>query len=199
MKLSNLTAVLIVALAACPAVADEQGSYVGLDLGHAMLTGLASQSNASLGGTAFPNPSGFVLDGGYRFNKNLAAEVGYVKLGDSIVNTTSGSQSASETISTHALYAAAVGTFPINDSWSVFGKLGLSSFSGQYSATSNFGLNGSASGSSTKMMYGVGGQYNFNSNWGLNVQYADFGHAAIGSSSNFVGAKLLSIGGVKNF
>lgn len=96
-----------------------------------------------------------------------------------------------------AFQVAATGTYPINQMFDLYAKLGMSankvSLSG---ATWNAGV----SSSKTSLLYGVGGQYNINNNWGVRVEWAHLGDA----TSNSLGVpnisnSTLSVGGVYTF
>lgn len=126
------------------------------------LTGFYAGANLGVGNASFSSPAGVTVTqpsskplygvfGGYRYNENLAAEVGYT--GISYFNTNVG---AVQYLSKQkALYVAAVGTYPINDAFSVFGKLGVASASSENNAvaeqtTRRFGPTA-----------GIGAQYKF--------------------------------------
>ena len=135
MKKIAIVALLSTAVMSSAAFAAAPGFYAAADLGQ------VSYSNANggpTGTTAFPNPTGIRLAGGYHYNANLAVEVGYAIIGDSIINTTIvGAGTAKETIKASSLQLFAVGTFPINDAFSVFGKLGVANDKIDYTITSN--------------------------------------------------------------
>ena len=125
----TLVAASLIALAT-PAFADSSmldGFYVGATLG----TGSANFSS--------PAGSGLVVDntrsravygafGGYRFSPNLAAEIDYTGASYIYTTTPAGARYLSKQI---VVSAVAVGTYPINDTFSIYGKLGLSSASSE--------------------------------------------------------------------
>lgn len=146
-------AVALLSAFAAPAFAgsvDLTGFYAGVTLG----SGKASFSAPAGTAVTVTEPSNkpvYGVFGGYRYNENLAAEVAYS--GASYFNTTVGGvQYLSKQI---ALSVAAVGTYPINDSFSVYGKLGAAMASSENNAvaeqtTRRFGPTA-----------GIGAQYKF--------------------------------------
>ncbi len=177
-----VSALLLSVAISAPAFAANAGSgYVSLDYG------TWSMSNAGL----LPNPGAFTFSGGYYFTQNVGVEVGYVMIGDSIINYPGGSTTYSQS----ALKVAAVGTLPVAPQLDIFGKLGFDSISGTLTDT----IFGSSSASTSNLFFGIGAQYNFNKQLGMRVQYENLGKTK--SSSTAVGAdvSMVSIGVVFNF
>lgn len=191
------TALLLSAAISAPAFAANEGAYVAVDLGQASFSNANGGPN---GTTAFPNPGSLRIGGGYHFSQYVGVEAGYSIIGDSTINSTiTGVGTATETLKTKSLNVAAVGTYPINDMFNVFGKLGLANTKIDYTLTSNFGATGSASASKTNLMFGLGGQYNINQHFGIRAQYEDFGKVQFAGTGPNVGVKVISVGGVYNF
>ncbi len=152
--MKKIFAAAVLSACAAPAFAgsiDMTGFYAGVTLG----TGSAN----------FTAPAGVVIDnpkskpvygvlGGYRYNKNLAVEAAYT--GASYFNTTVG---AAKYLSKQIVFAVtAVGTYPVTDAFSVYGKLGVARASSENNAvaeqnTTRFGAT-----------YGVGAEYKFTPN-----------------------------------
>ncbi|MEN3291967.1 MAG: OmpA-OmpF porin, family, partial [Burkholderiales bacterium] len=77
----------------------------------------------------------------------------------------------------YSMYVAGTGTLPLNEQFSLFGKLGL--------ATNHISVDGSASGftvsdsgSKSGMMFGVGAAYNVTKNVAVTLEYENFGKVA---------------------
>jgi OOP family OmpA-OmpF porin len=66
-----------------------------------------------------------------------------------------------------------VGTLPLNESFALFGKVGLWSWSATGSATAG-GVSVSADDSGSDVFYGVGARYNLNKNWGLTLELENY-------------------------
>lgn len=88
---------------------------------------------------------------GWQFNKNFAAELGYYKPGS--ISESDGTDSAK--ISTHTIATTLIGSYPFNDKWSVFARVGAAFPKVKVSANFDGGSD-SASDSSTELLYGGG-------------------------------------------
>jgi OOP family OmpA-OmpF porin len=166
-KLSLLT----LALMAAPfAMAQDAGWYAGANIGQTRSSlDNASISNSLLGATppaitsmAEDNSDrGYKLFGGYQLNKYLALEGGYFDLGQfDFVTSTSAPSTLSGNIQVRGVNLDAVGTLPITDKFSAFGRLGVThahtkgSFAGA-------GAVASTRASDNNLKVGLGVQYAF--------------------------------------
>ncbi|MFZ2122123.1 MAG: outer membrane beta-barrel protein [Rhodoferax sp.] len=169
-KLSLLT----LALMAAPfAMAQDAGWYGGANLG---------QSNASIDDARISNDllgsglvttsiddddrdRGFKLFGGYQVNKYFAVEAGYFDLGQfGFVANTVPTGSLSGNIKIKGLNLDAVGTLPITEKFSAFGRLGVAyaHTDGSFAGTGAVNvLNPSPSARDTNLKVGLGVQYAF--------------------------------------
>jgi len=118
---------------------------------------------------------------GYRFNRTWAAELGYANLGEYNVrysDTLGLGISDSMNYDVTALKLAGVGTFPVGQSFSLLGKLGLARTTAENSETFS-GLGTGASQtfkkSKTRLFWGIGAQYDFSQKVGIRVEYEDYG------------------------
>lgn len=91
--------------------------------------------------------------GGYRISQNLAAELAYTGVSYIYTTTAAGTRYLSKQI---AFSMTAVGSYPINDAFSIYGKLGLASTSSE---------NNAAAGEQNTRRFGptlgVGAEYKF--------------------------------------
>lgn len=177
--MKKVLAAVLISTISVSAFAAGNGAFVAFDAQNWSTT-----NNAPLG-----NPSaGFRIGGGYHFTPNIGVEVDYAHSGD-----TSSYLGAKYNVS--SVQAAAVGTYPINDAFDVYAKLGMASnkisLSGPPSAVCN-------SCSKTDLMFGVGGQYNFNKQVGIRLEYDDLGKAS-NTGTNDLGAATISAGVVYSF
>ena len=150
-------------LSAGPAAAQGTGFYAGGSVGRTSVdvcrklgSGLTSCDDTD---------SGFKLFGGYKFNPNFGAEVAFVDLGE-IKATGPGGTARLES---DGLQLAAVGRFPINPQFDVFGKLGL--FMWDISAS---GPGGSLSDDGTDIMIGAGVSWHFTRQLSLRGEWERF-------------------------
>jgi OOP family OmpA-OmpF porin len=147
-----IAAALISSAFATPAFAegaDGSGFYGALDTNTWSLNSKApGQDNLSMG---------FRIAGGYHFTRNWGAELGYAQSGNGTINGLD--------YHVESTQLAAVGTYPLNDQFDLFAKLGVAANK----------LAGNTTGSKNDLLYGVGGQYNFNKQVGVRLQYEDIG------------------------
>ena len=130
--MKKILAVVLLSAASAPAFAgsvDMTNFYAGLTLG----VGNANFT-APVAGYLVENPKSkpvYGVFGGYRYNKNLAVEMAYT--GASYIYTTP--VAGVRTLSKQMVFAlTAVGTMPVSDAFSVFGKLGVASASSETNA-----------------------------------------------------------------
>ncbi len=168
-KLSLLTLAL---MAASFAHADNNtGWYIGGNIGQSQATiddaritsGLLSNGLIAGPINDVHRDLGFKIVGGYQFNKNFALEGGYFDLGKfGFTTTTVPMGTLSGDIKLHGLNLDAVGTLPMTDKFSVFGRLGVT----HTQATDFFAgtgavnvLNPNPSSRATHLKVGLGMQY----------------------------------------
>jgi OOP family OmpA-OmpF porin len=115
-----LASTLGFAVITTPALAKDTGAYAGGSIGLTSID-ICSELNA-LGATSCDDEdTGLKVFGGYKFNRNLAVEGGYVDFGE--ISASAGTSTVR--VSSDALFAAAVGILPVSGQFSVFGKVGL--------------------------------------------------------------------------
>jgi len=127
--MNKFLAVALLSALATPAFADSSnlsGLYAGATLG----TGSASFSAPVGSGLVVDNTKSrpvYGVFGGYRYTPNLAAELAYTGV-SYIYTTAAGTRYLSKQI---AFSLTAVGSYPINDVFSIYGKLGVASSSSE--------------------------------------------------------------------
>lgn len=173
--------VLLMTVAGPAALAQETGWYTGLSVGRAqadmdrgsLVTGLGSAGFSTAGIDMDDDDSGWKLLGGYSFNSRLALEGSYVDLGQfdfnaSILPTAVQTGDAS----LRALAVDLVGTLPVTDNLSVFGRVGVNNMRikqrfGTSMPAGGF-INGSDRGTDGK--FGAGLQYQINEAFSLRAE-----------------------------
>ena len=109
----------------------------------------------------------FRVFGGYNFNKNFGVELGYADLGKVTVTA----PGISGDIKSSAWDLMAVGTLPIADKFSVYGKLGMYRAETKTSASISGLGSGSEKDNNSDVTYAIGGGYDFNKNLGVRVEW----------------------------
>jgi len=117
------------------------------------------------------------LFAGYNFDKNWAIEGGYTDFGSKSYNYTSSLTGLPGTVGTdaHSFYLAGKATAPINDQFSVFGKLGASRNHNSVDVTGDAVGLAAGSGNKTALYASVGGEYAINRNVSLSLEYENYG------------------------
>ena len=197
MSLRKLTVATVMALsgvvASSPSFAQAKGPaadtgfYVGGSLGQASVNDFCDGlSNCEDKDTAWR------VFGGYQANRNFSVEVGYTDLGE-----VSGSFGASTVkAAATALELVGIGSFPVTNELSLYGKIGI--YRGETDVTGTGLFSGSVSDSNTDLTFGVGIRYDFSRNLGLRAEwqrYSDFGGSDIGEAD----VDALSVGLVWKF
>ena len=161
-----------------------EGGYVGIAGG--MLN--SESSTTGFTGTATLNEdeddTGYKLFAGYRASNNFGVELHYADLGEISLSGNTGDRFISNG-STYEFVAngvkiiqetksygvAATYTFPINDSFSFSGKIGMHA----WELETNFSTGGSvADEDGTEPFYGIGASYQVNENVGVRAEFERF-------------------------
>lgn len=198
--------------AAAQGSAATSGFYLGLGFGQSQSnfdTGGTLAAGASPAGSSFgPASSAFSWKeyAGYEFNRNLAVELDMVSLGKYDFSATipgktpAGGSTGKLTLS--GMGIAAVGTLPMSNNFSVFGKLGAFHSDMYATTTVNMFKNGTANQSSDHKWvpnYGIGVKYDVNRNVVLRGEVERF--QGIGSNSYTVrtNTNLYTVGAALKF
>lgn len=129
--------------------------------------GRVTSSSVDKNGTALK------LQLGYQFNPNWAVEGGYVDLGKASHKAKTNLGDINTEIKTTAWNIAAVGIAPLNDKFSVFGKIGA--YRGKAEATvSVAGFSAIGDSSATRAVYGIGVMYDVSKAFGIRAEYEHF-------------------------
>ena len=158
------------------ALAQDTGFYLGGALGQSQV-----DIDCTGASTCDEKDTSWKIFGGYQFNKNFALEFGYANLGEA---TASGSVppfgTASVKFETMAFDLVAVGSLPIADRFSIYGKIGL------YRADTDADVSVSGLGSTTEsdsntdLTFGVGVRYDFTRNLGVRAEWQRYSDVSAG-------------------
>lgn len=154
-------------LASATALAQtESGFYVGAGIGSATV------ETEDLG---FDDSStAFKVFGGYNISRHFAVEAAYFDGGESKDELAGMSFVGSTKVSTSGVNLAALGRLPVNDDFSVYGRLGLVS----YDVDTDIRINSRFGSSVTKqslseeeVFFGVGAAFDISRSFGLRAEY----------------------------
>ena len=118
---------------------------------------------------------GTAMDGalGYAFNKNLAIEGGYFNSGTGALTVTVSGDAISVDTKTTIMRLDVVGSLPLSDKLSVFGKLGYAGATTDVSAirVNNTAVEPASSSSENKIGFGIGARYAFMDKFSARVSW----------------------------
>lgn len=187
-----LLALLTASVFAFPALAQDTGFYIGGHLGQ-------SKAKDACDGVSGPGIScddkdtAWRLLGGYQLNRNLAIEGAYTDLGEVSASGPGGSASAEA----NALELVGVGTLPLANAFSVYGKAGI--YRGEVEGRVDTALiSGSDKDTNTDLTFGAGVKFDMTRNVALRAEwqrYKDMGGDDTGESDMDV----LSVGVLYRF
>jgi len=145
------------------------GSIGQSDISDDITAGLIDANQAVDGkGTAFK------IFGGYMFNQHFGVEGAYVSLGD--VSYSGSFQGAAVTggkVEVSGFNVAALGSYPVTEQFSVFGKIGLFIWDAEANDTTG-GVPFSGKTDGTDISVGVGVGYDFTRNLGVRAEWERF-------------------------
>jgi opacity protein-like surface antigen len=181
-------AVLAGVTAMTAAQAQVSSPYIGVGVA-------SSDHDFKIGAAGTTSSDGYKgsgkIFGGFDVNSTFGVEAGYTDVRKANHSYTIGANSGTATTEGSRSYLAAKATLPVNDAFSVYGKLGAGYTKTKFSATSL----ASASDSKTEAYGAVGGQYKLSEKVALSLEYERYG------KSKDVGAKAdaISVGARYSF
>lgn len=138
------------------AAADASDAYAGVNVGE-----------ASLDSSGFDSTISWKFFVGYAFNDILTVEGGYVSFGEMDGPTELG---ATTSLKSTGFEVTAIGNFPINSQFSLFGKVGLLTWGAE---SNNPNITGSLN-SGTDVFFGVGGRYEISDNLAVRASWESY-------------------------
>src|SRR5512133_2597884 len=200
---------VLAALASPFAVADDTGWYGGVNVGRSrakiddagITNNLLGSGFATSSISSDDRDSGYKLFGGYQFNRNWALEGGYFDLGRfGFTANTVPAGSLSGNIKLRGVNLDAVGTLPITEKFSAFGRVGVNyaeardTFSGSGAVSV---INANPSKREANLKFGAGLQYDFTPSLGMRLEAERYRiNDAVGSKGD---VDMLSVGLVYRF
>ena len=202
MKFKALFSTTVIAALTAPAFGGDLyglGSIGGTQthLGQSTFDGQLGNAGATgLNSTLEDGDFGWKLQLGYQFNPNFALEGGYVDLGKIHYNASYDQGNATGDYKAGGFNVAGLGILPLNEKFSVFGKLGFI----DARVTSNLGTTGLGGAASSfgstqwRPNYGIGGMYNVSKSTSVRVELERFDGIGDESTSGRANIDFLSVG-----
>ncbi len=160
-----LIASLITAASAFSMSAHAEGAYAGVSVEKSNYSIEVIGANVT---STSDKPTGFKLYGGYEFTPNLAAELGYADFGSAKTTFTGGFAE----VKVSSWYLAGRGTMPINDKFSVFGKLGVARNKADVTGS---GIAVTGGGNKTDLYAALGAEYRLSKVAALTAELESYG------------------------
>jgi opacity protein-like surface antigen len=163
-------ALVAAAAAMGSAQAAGPGPYVGVGVA---TTDREFNMSGATGVTTEGRKSSGKIFGGYDIDQRWGVEAGYTDFGKSHVDYTANGVPGRAQTDSEAFYVAGKATYPINEQFSAFGKLGAVSNKTSLSSSTTPAFN--SSDRKTEVYAGVGVQYQLNQQVALSAEYERFG------------------------
>ena len=192
--------VLVVATAGISplVLAQDAGFYAGAAVGQSRAQDVCVGVTISCD----DKDTSWKIFGGYQFNKNFGAEIGYVDLGNFTANGVITGVTVSADASAKGWEFLGVGTLPIADNFSAYGKLGFFRWDVDVSASGaipGFTAAASASDSGYDITFGLGLKYDFTKNVGARLEWQRYNDIGNTSTTGRTDVHLYSLGIVFKF
>lgn len=139
----------------------DRGWYIGGSIGQ-----MEADGDCPSGFSCDLKDTAYKLFGGYRINRNFAAEAFWGEWGEISVST--GGASATGEIRT--IGVAGLGILPLGQQFELFGKLGFGSTKQKVSASAP-GITIADKDTGSELLYGLGAAYNFSRNFGIRAEW----------------------------
>ena len=200
-SLLGLLAIAAVGMPSAIAADNPTSWYAGVGVGQAKAPGACD--TGSIPGVTITsctnNDTGWKLFGGYQFTVNWGAEVAYADFGRPLRATaTVLGVPVSVVGKAKGWQLAGVGTYPINDQFSIFGKVGAFRSDVTVSAAGG-GVGVSLSGNHTDFTYGIGATWNFTKNVGAQLEAQRFNNVGDKNTTGQENINLYTLGLVVRF
>lgn len=164
----------------------------------------AGSSNTALG-SSFSSPVAYRFTGGYRLDEDWRIELNYVDLGEADYSIQqSGFGGADESGGTRAWgwSLAGVGVLPLNDHWSLFGRVGaidarVTLFKNASTSIGNLMMNNTST--VWKPVFGGGISWSFADNWSMHLGWDQYRQLGSSDTTGAVTVNLISLGVVYAF
>jgi OOP family OmpA-OmpF porin len=197
-SLSWIGIAAVLSCAAPGAFAQDAGFYVGGALGQSSFKDACGGDPTLLVLSCDDKDSAWKIFGGYQFNKNFGAEVGYVDLGKATGSLIVLGLPGGASIKAKGFEFMGVGTLPFTDKISGYAKAGLFRWDVDADAYVSF-LPVSTSDNGTDFTFGLGVKYDFTKNIGARLEYQRYNDVGSDTTTGQADIDLWSIGIVYKF
>lgn len=194
-RISTVLAAVALVAAAVPTAASAQdaGWFAGLSIGRLRTDG-GCTGTAPPGITCNDEDTTWKIFGGYGFNPYFGIELGLVDLGERPASVTG---LGAATAHFRVLETLLVGTLPIGERFSVYGKAGIFQWDADYSFPP--GAAGAADSNGKDFTYGLGVKYRFTRNAALRLELQRYNKVGDPSITGRFDVDVLGLGALVSF
>lgn len=193
LAIAALAATLTAGAVTTASAEEDVYNWVGASLGNTDFN--YNNLSGITPGTLDNSGNGWKIYLGFPITKNIGLEVGYMDLGKGAITGTTGDTSNTRT---KVYNFDLVGSYDINESFSMFGKAGIYRW-GMHSDKVVSGTASTFDDDGFKFTYGLGLQYNPNREIGLRLEWERFNNLGFKGTTGETDADLISIGAVYKF
>ena len=179
----KLLAAAFALLFASTAWSQEAGFYLGASIGQSKAKDFCDDSG---GFSCDDKDTAWKILAGYQFSRYIAAEFGYTDLGEVTASGVVSGVNVSGSVVATAFELVAVGSFPVMDRLSLYGKLGLYRAETEQKLRGTLGattVTDNESEKNTDLIFGFGVRFDVTRNLGIRAEwqrYQDVGGGDIG-------------------
>jgi OOP family OmpA-OmpF porin len=175
MKIKKVVAASALALSGLLAATQASAqAFVGASIGQSDVDEEITAGLINSGPQVDSKDNAFKVFGGYMFNRHFGVEGAYVDLGEvSYSGSFFGSPVTGGKVETTGFNVAALGSYPVTEEFSVFGKIGLFIWEAEASDTTG-GVPFSEKTDGTDISFGLGLNNQFTRNLGVRAEWERF-------------------------
>ena len=177
-----------------PTFAQDGAFYVGASIGKAEAKDVCTGVNSISGATCDDKDTTWKIFGGYQFNRNFALEIGYSDGGE--VKASAFGVNASIEASVFELVG--VGTLPLGNNFSLYGKIGLYRADTEATATAG-ALSVREEESNTDLTFGIGAQFDLSKRFAIRAEWQRYQDVDGGDTIGEGDVDVISIGALFRF
>lgn len=183
---------LVLSFASAPALAQDSSWFVGVGISY--LKSDETCPGSTVGAACDDKATTWKLFGGYQFNSYLGIELGISDMGDWPASVTG---LGPATAQLRVFETVLVGTWPLGQRFSVYGKAGAYQWDADYKFPA--GVAGSADSNGKDLTYGAGVRINFTRNTALRLEWQRYNKLGDPATTGRFDADALGVSALVSF
>jgi OOP family OmpA-OmpF porin len=178
---------------------DAHKWYAGAAVGQSKFNGACDNTG---GLSCKETDTAWKFFGGYKFHPNFSAELGYTDFGKAKLSGTIGGIAVNSDLKANAWELDGIGSWPLGNKFSIYGKLGLYRAKMDGAATAAAGgisASTSASETNTGLTFGVGGTYDITPTIAARLEFQRYNDVGSNDVAGKGDLDVISIGALFKF